>query len=1024
MNYIKKVWAGNSDAGYFQAANLLAIFSMVSFILIRLPEYVSRELYAKAAVLLVACLGAVAVMIVLMVSVKKITTLAFWIPLVIFISYTAGTLYLRGAFYYFLVYLVICGIGASYYDYKKMFRFMLLSNGVILVLIFLRMPLLGEDTAFNDSLVTWIITVYISIFLLMLSRFSTDKSSRSARALDSFSTMMAATPNLVALVNEMNRVTYISRPLALWAHIEDYEMVIDRPLIDLFHEMDMKIMISEVLLTKGAYEGTKELNRDGKMFYFKIIANDLRGSTRGKFIDISDITPIMEARLEAERAANAKSNFLANTSHEIRTPMNAILGMAELLLRKDIAPDVYEDALSIKQAGSNLLAIINDILDFSKIESGKLEIVPAEYLFASLINDVISIIRMRIAEKPILFIVDSDPKLPGKLKGDEVRIRQILLNLLSNAVKYTRSGHITFTITGKAGDGQILLTITVADTGIGIKEENMTSLFGEFVQFDSHKNRGVEGTGLGLAISRNLCRLMGGDITVESRYGEGSVFTATLPQQVEDEAPLASVDAPETKPVLLYEGKEPYALSLIRSLENLAVPVRALHEPEDLYRELERSQNAGQPYSFVFASADVTEKILVLLKTLKLRTNGRQPVPVALSDVVEISSFQNVAIISMPAYVLSLANVLNGKQTVSFQEKPSAAFIAPDAKILIVDDSITNLTVARGLLAIYRMDIHVCTGGMEAVNLVKKNSYDMVFMDHMMPEMDGLEATDAIRALEGDYFKNIPIVALTANAVSGMKEMFLERGFNDYLPKPIEIAKLNELIRKWIPKDKQQKASGETTARPSESTIKIPGIDAARGIAMTGGTEEGYRKVLTSFCKDALIRLSTLKDPPDEQALSLFTTNVHALKSAAVTIGAVDLSSEAAELEALSLAIAKDIGKSGDMDRITEKLPGFCVFLKDTVEHIRGALAEKIQGVSSGGLQDAGVYNLFLELKAAAGAKDMEAIDRVTGELTEKNLDKEARETLDAVSDLLLVAKFKQAVTVIDTLCSPNHGRA
>jgi signal transduction histidine kinase/CheY-like chemotaxis protein/HPt (histidine-containing phosphotransfer) domain-containing protein len=806
-------------------------------------------------------------------------------------------------------------------------------------------------------------------------------------------------------------------------------MAVGRPLIDLFHEMDMKIMISEILVTKGAYEGTKELNRNGEIIYFKIIANDLQGSTKGKFIDISDITPIMEAQLEAEKAAAAKSSFLANTSHEIRTPMNAILGMVELLLRKDIAPDVYENALAIRQAGSNLLAIINEILDFSKIESGKLEIVPTDYLFASLINDVISIIRMRIAEKPILFIVDVDPRLPNKLKGDEVRIRQILLNLLSNAVKYTKKGHITLTITGAKAelptklpleeDDQISLTITVADTGVGIKKEDMGKLFGEFVQFDSHKNRGIEGTGLGLAISRNLCRLMGGDITVESRYGEGSVFTATLPQRIQDGNPFAWVDAPETKPVLLYEKREPYAASLIRSLKNLAVPVRAVLEPGDLYQELARSHNAERPYSLVFVSADMVEKTLNLIKTLELET-----LPVALSDVGEISSFQNVPIISMPAYVLSLANALNGKQAVSYHEKTSAAFIAPDAKILIVDDNVTNLTVAQGLLALYQMDIHVCTSGMEAVSLVKKHSYDLIFMDHMMPDMDGIETTAFIRAL-GGAFQDMPIVALTANAISGMREMFLEKGFSDFLAKPIEIAKLNEIIRKWIPKNKQRKSAvenpplsaagsaGETAVRPAQTAIQIPGLDTERGFSMTGGTEAGYRKVLASFYRDALERLTRLKDVPDEEELLTFTTQVHALKSAAATIGAVELSKKAAALEAA--------GKAGDLTVIREGLPPFYEHLEETARHIGQALGlSPADSPSPPPPLSAELMPLskelrlsFEELREALEKKDMTTMDRIIVELEGKNLDEKTKATVEKISDEVLVTEFDAALALL-----------
>ncbi|MDR0452863.1 MAG: hypothetical protein LBH15_07455, partial [Treponema sp.] len=262
-------------------------------------------------------------------------------------------------------------------------------------------------------------------------------------------------------------------------------------------------------------------------------------------IRIEDITEqdqlirqLEQAKLRAEDAARAKNIFLANTSHEIRTPMNAILGMVELILRQKISQSVYEHAMSIKQAGTSLLTIINDVLDFSKIESGKLDIVPSEYSFSSLIDDCVSIIRMRIAEKPLIFVVNVNAKLPDRLLGDRVRVRQVMINLLANAVKYTRKGHIIFSITGtippparrrrgkaparspaEGGSGRVILKVEIRDTGVGIREEDIERLFGEFQRLDSHRVHSIEGTGLGLAISRGLCRQMGGDIMVRSKYG-------------------------------------------------------------------------------------------------------------------------------------------------------------------------------------------------------------------------------------------------------------------------------------------------------------------------------------------------------------------------------------------------------------------------------------------------------------------------------------------------------------------------
>jgi signal transduction histidine kinase/CheY-like chemotaxis protein/sugar lactone lactonase YvrE len=729
------------------------------------------------------------------------------------------------------------------------------------------------------------------------------------------------------------------------------------------------------------------------------------------------------AKDKAEEANKSKSAFLANMSHEIRTPMNAIIGISELALREETSPKMTEYLGSIKQAGRNLISIINDILDISKIESGKLQISPAPYLFSSLLNDVITIIRFRLTEKPLTLIINVDPSFPNGLVGDEVRVRQILLNILSNAVKYTEKGYVKFTISaaGFSRDKKsINLRFEVEDSGIGIKEEDIGSLFNDFVRLDGERNRAIEGTGLGLVITRKLCRAMGGDISVASEYGKGSVFTVTIPQEVNGPDTLAAVENPEQKEVLLYdldfERRKLYDKSIAGSLKSLGVPFTVASGEDDFTEKL-----AAHEYAFAFISHELLESAE---KTILER--GYKTIPVLLTDPGELPAHSRTIILPMPSYVVPLANILNGGKTVE-QKKSGVQFTAPEARVLIVDDINTNLIVAEGLLAPYKMRIECCTSGAEAVRLSGEKEYDLILMDHMMPGMDGIEAAAKIRERESSS-KTVPIVALTANAVTGMKEIFIEKGFNDYIPKPIEVSKLDGIMEKWIPPSKRiavryETGEGEKARHYFEGKpgLQIPGVNVARGINLTGGTEAGYRQVLGSFYHDAEERLAVMEQEID---LPRLTTHVHALKSAGGIIGAAALSTEAAELE--------KAGKEGDEAFVRDKLPAFLENLKTMAAEIRKALdagAGETAGDSAGGPGggaagapaggaaagiDSDLKALLLQLHEALSAKNMKETDSLIARMTRRYT--AMTDTFNGFSDQVLVGEYDAVLKAIDRL--------
>ncbi|MDR1220671.1 MAG: response regulator [Treponema sp.] len=502
-----------------------------------------------------------------------------------------------------------------------------------------------------------------------------------------------------------------------------------------------------------------------------------------------------EARRQAEDANRAKSLFFANTSHEIRTPMNAVLGMSELILREPISPTVRGYVANLKSAGTNLLTIINDVLDFSKIESGKMEIASSEYFPASVINDAVNIIHVRIIEKPMELCLRVNANCPALLFGDQVRIRQILINLLSNAVKYTKKGFITLSVDAEIHGNQAVMIFSVKDTGIGIKDEDKPNIFGDFTRVDAAKNRGIEGAGLGLAITRNLCRLMGGDIDFESEYGKGSTFTARIPQKIAiEDVPFAYVDEPETKGVLLFDGNETRASSITYALETLGVPYKRVKDRAGFEAETRVAQPGATPYIFTTCQEE---------SWVMERVDSSCTVVVMAEYGAAVQSPQ-ARLVYFPIWALNIADILNNVAESAGGDAPGAIkFIAPDASVLIVDDVDVNLIVAQGLLSPYQLRISLAKSGQEAVDLARENIYDIIFMDHMMPGMDGIEATALIRSIDRPDVESLPIVALTANAIAGMKDLFLSSGFSDYLAKPIEVDKLNAIVEKWIPASKR-----------------------------------------------------------------------------------------------------------------------------------------------------------------------------------------------------------------------------
>jgi signal transduction histidine kinase/CheY-like chemotaxis protein/HPt (histidine-containing phosphotransfer) domain-containing protein len=663
------------------------------------------------------------------------------------------------------------------------------------------------------------------------------------------------------------------------------------------------------------------------------------------------------AKMRSDEENKSKSSFLARMSHEIRTPMNSILGMSELIMRHDISKDIREYVSVINQAGLNLLGIINDILDFSKVESGRMTVESKEYSFRRMLHDLISVARLWFTGKPIVFLVNADANIPDELLGDDIRIRQVLTNLLSNAVKYTRSGFVSLDVRMESLDARrIRLLFSVEDSGVGIKEEDMGKLFLDFSRLTTDYTRKVEGTGLGLVIAKMLCHLMGGEIAVSSEYGRGSVFTAVIVQEIvrsggKGMEKLAVVKDAARKRLLLYEENPFCARSILRTMRELGMKAEEAPSLEDFIGKL---RSGGCDRAFV--SSRYAETCLSALEGSDLPKRL-----VVMMEVDEMYTFDKIESLMTPVYCVPMADVLNGVARDGYESagKFTVRFKAPAAKVLIVDDMQTNLKVAAGLMSIYGMDIHVAGSAFEAFELLKNNVYDVVFMDHMMPKMDGLQATGVIREMgRGDpYYRNLPIIALTANALSGQQEMFLRAGMNDFLAKPIEVKKLDAILRKWIPAEKQAEISepGLQARRPAEpkaskepnvpkepellkapggsGAFTIPGVDCAQGIHLSGDSVDVYKDILSSFCAEADEMAAEIRKCLDSNDVKTYTILVHALKGASRGIGAREFGEIAFRLETYAKEQNVTEIRSGT-DELLEKLSVLTGDIRSALMHI------------------------------------------------------------------------------------------
>ena len=628
--------------------------------------------------------------------------------------------------------------------------------------------------------------------------------------------------------------------------------------------------------------------------------------------DTMEKNKILNASLKAAEEANkAKTVFLSNVSHEIRTPMNAIIGLNDILLRENLPSHCREYVKDMKESGERLLSIINDILDFSKIESGKLNLTDEDYSLIEVMKELSFIFLNYIGGKPVELIYEISPNIPTKLCGDVKRISQVMTNIVGNAAKYTDSGFVRISIDVINQDkDEVVLLVSVSDSGRGIRKEDFNKIFQSFSQVDTKKNRGIEGTGLGLSISQQLVQLMGGTISLESEYGKGSRFFFELPQRIVDATPAVMADPALTLLKGAFYFCHPCETeSFLKLAQELQLSVRQINSPEDILKA---------EYDYVIT--EDTDQIELM------RHENKKNCMIALlrNPIISNASTGDFTIINKPLYCKNLYDFLQGKKNIEDNSDTTVFFTAPQAHILVVDDMAINLKVATKMLRPFDMHVDTALNGKEALNKIYSNTYDIVFMDHMMPIMDGVEAVTILRSRSEKEYRSLPVIALTANATVEAKKYFAQSGFSDFISKPIHINDLVSCINKWLPAEKIQKTSERVLPAIDNhsskgAAIAIPGIDPQIGIT-NSGSEELFTELLGDIHDIIDEKCASIEKYLEEKDIHNFTIAVHSLKTTCRMIGAMELSNNFYTLEKL--------GNENNQDKILEYTPSVLADLR------------------------------------------------------------------------------------------------
>lgn len=656
-------------------------------------------------------------------------------------------------------------------------------------------------------------------------------------------------------------------------------------------------------------------------------------------------------------AVQQNAGFLSNVSHELRTPVNMVIGISEVALGKELSPEIREDILSVKMAGKRLSGLINNILDYTESVEGTLTAVQETYTITSVVNDIITMIALQNTDNKLELVFDIDPKVPSVLIGDAEKITHVLRILLENSLKFTEEGGVCLRIGFRRESYGINLLIDIYDTGIGMTPSQLGQIVDDFYQADSGSQRYVGGLGLGIPIARGLLHSMGGFVHFESKERRGLQVHIAIPQGVGEDTPSIVVPNAHKMCIACYfrpdkyscdEVREFYDNMILRLVEGLGIEGYQAHNFEGLLK-LQREHKLTHIFITqmeYMGNAPYYEELAESVQVAVIADKG---------FVLEESS--SLMVLYKPFFALSIVNLLSGQKKNNEPESVQAMgrrpFTCPGVRALAVDDEEMNLVVAKGVLGSYGMQVDTCSNGRAAVERCTQKAYDIVFLDHMMPGFDGVETLRRIREINNGIYKDLPVVALTANTISGAREMFRNEGFSEFIPKPIERVVLERVLRRVLPESyiqydtnfdfslqQGQDASSDSKelakkreTNPSDSpdidlskeeetmqetalaygSLVRVGINVGLGLDYCSGEEDFYREMLQMFYEQEQEKRAEIISLYEKADWKDYAIKVHALKSTALTIGAEELSSRAKELERA--------GKEGNIAYIHENHP-------------------------------------------------------------------------------------------------------